>query len=116
MTTLAARPGLNGRARPSLGDQLDRLDAILNGLADALNESVTDAVRAAAGRTVREAVEAAARDWAARSAQVCARRMPHHEDRVGVAAVLLGMIVNPAKRLGNVAGHLCHGDVGDEAI
>jgi hypothetical protein len=44
MTTAATLPGSNGRARPSLGDQLDRLDGILNGLSDALNESVTAAV------------------------------------------------------------------------
>ena len=69
MTTLATRPGPNGRvARPSLGDQLDRLDGILNGLADALNQSVTAAVTAAVGNAVREAVEAATRELAARSA------------------------------------------------
>jgi hypothetical protein len=69
MTTLATRPGPNGRvARPSLGDQLDRLDGILNGLADALNQSVTAAVSAAVGNAVREAVEVAARELAARSA------------------------------------------------
>jgi hypothetical protein len=68
MTTLATRPGPNGRARPSLGDQLDRLDGILNGLSDALNESVTAAVSAAVGKEVREAIEAATRELAARSA------------------------------------------------
>jgi hypothetical protein len=68
MTTLATRPGPNGRARPSLGDQLDRLDGILNGLADALNQSVTAAVTAAVGNAVREAVEAATRELVARSA------------------------------------------------
>ena len=68
MTTLATRPGPNGRARPSLGDQLDRLDGILNGLSDALNESVTAAVTAAVGSAVREAVEAATRELVARSA------------------------------------------------
>jgi hypothetical protein len=68
MTTLATRPGPNGRAaRPSLGDQLDRLDGILNGLSDALNESVTAAVTAAVGNAVREAVEAATRELAALS-------------------------------------------------
>jgi hypothetical protein len=47
MTAVATRPGTNGRAvRPSLGDQLDRLDGILNCLADALNQSVTAAVTA----------------------------------------------------------------------
>jgi hypothetical protein len=68
MTTLATRPGPNGRARPSLGDQLDRLDGILNGLADAPNQSVTAAVSAAVGNAVREAVEAATRELVARSA------------------------------------------------
>jgi hypothetical protein len=69
MTTAVTRPGPNGRvARPSLGDQLDRLDGILNGLSDALNESVTAAVTAAVGSAVREAVEAATRELVARSA------------------------------------------------
>jgi hypothetical protein len=69
MTITATRPGPNGRAaRPSLGDQLDRLDGILNGLSDALNESVATAVSAAVGEAVREAVEAATRELAARSA------------------------------------------------
>jgi hypothetical protein len=66
MTTLATRPGPNGRAaRPSLGDQLDRLDGILNGLSDALNESVMAAVSAAVGNAVREAAEAATRELVA---------------------------------------------------
>jgi hypothetical protein len=64
---VSTRPGPNGRARPSLGDQLDRLDGILNGLSDALNESVTAAVAAAVGRAVHEAVEAAC-ELVARSA------------------------------------------------
>jgi hypothetical protein len=69
MTTAVTRPGPNGRvARPSLGDQLDRLDGILNGLADALNQSVTSAVSVTVGNAVREAVEAATRELAARSA------------------------------------------------
>ena len=42
--------------------------------------------------------------------------MPHHEERVGVAAVLLGVIVNPADRLGDVACHLLDGHVRHEAI
>src|SRR5436305_7546124 len=69
MTTVVTRPGPNGRAaRPSLGDQLDRLDGILNGLSDALNESVTVAVSAAVDQAVREGVESATREIAARSA------------------------------------------------
>jgi len=66
MAIVTTRPGANGRARPSLGEQLDRLDGILNGLSDALNESVTTAVSATVGRAVREAVESATREMAAR--------------------------------------------------
>jgi hypothetical protein len=65
MAIVTTRPGPNGRARPSLGDQLDRLDEILNGLSDALNESVTAAVSAAVGQAVREAMESATREMAA---------------------------------------------------
>jgi hypothetical protein len=43
--------------RKQLSDQLDRLDVILDGLADALNQSVADAVRDVVGQVVREAVE-----------------------------------------------------------
>ena len=68
MAIVGTRPGPNGRARPSLGDQLDRLGGILNGLSDALNESVTAAVTAAVGKAIREAVETAARELAARPA------------------------------------------------
>jgi hypothetical protein len=48
----------NGRARKSLEGQLDRLDSILDGLADALNESVADAVKETVGLAVKQAVEA----------------------------------------------------------
>src|SRR4051812_2393852 len=54
----------NGRVqRKSLGDQIDRLHSILDGLSDALAGSVTDAVHGAVaavvGDVVRQAVEAA---------------------------------------------------------
>jgi hypothetical protein len=50
----------NGRtALKSLADQIDRLDTILDGLADALNESVAQAVREVIGQAVAEAVQAA---------------------------------------------------------
>jgi hypothetical protein len=48
----------NGRRRPTLSDQIDRLDRTLDGLAEALNEAVADAVKAAVGAAVREAVQA----------------------------------------------------------
>jgi hypothetical protein len=49
---------INGRRRTSLAEQLDRLDSILDGLADALNESVATAVREAVGLAVKEAIQA----------------------------------------------------------
>jgi hypothetical protein len=48
----------NGKSRKTLAEQLDRLDRILDGLAEALNEAVADAVREAVGAAVREAVQA----------------------------------------------------------
>ena len=57
MTTLAA-PGVNGRVRKTLSYQIDRLDAILDGLAGALNEAVADAVKQAVSVAVHEAVQA----------------------------------------------------------
>jgi hypothetical protein len=52
----------NGTQRKSLASQIDRLDSILDGLADALNESVSDAVREVVGQAVREAVQATVRE------------------------------------------------------
>jgi hypothetical protein len=48
----------NGRLRKSLADQIDRLDAILDGLADGLNEAVATAVKDAVMLAVKEAVQA----------------------------------------------------------
>ncbi len=50
---------MKGRVRKSLEQQIDRLDAILDGLAEALNEAVADAVKEAVGVAVKEAVQAA---------------------------------------------------------
>jgi hypothetical protein len=46
---------LNGQRRPSLNDQIVRLDRILDGLAEGLNESVTSAVQGAVTNAVKEA-------------------------------------------------------------
>jgi hypothetical protein len=54
MTTMQT----NGKLRKSLAEQIDRLDGILDGLANALNESVAAAVKDAVGAAVREAVQA----------------------------------------------------------
>jgi hypothetical protein len=61
MTT--ANGAMNARAaRKSLGEQIDRLDGILDGLAVALNESVADAVWGAISHAVGEAVHAAVKE------------------------------------------------------
>jgi hypothetical protein len=49
---------MNGRKRPSLSEQIQRLDSILDGLAENLNAAVADAVKAAVAVAVKEAVEA----------------------------------------------------------
>jgi hypothetical protein len=46
----------NGRARKSLAEQIDRLDSILDGLAEALQGAVAEAVTEAVGLAVKEAV------------------------------------------------------------
>jgi hypothetical protein len=48
--------------RKSLGEQIDRLDGILDGLAEALNGAVADAVRDAVGLAVRQAVASTVRE------------------------------------------------------
>ena len=52
----------NGTQRKQLSDQLDRLDGILDGLAEALNGAVADAVRGVISLAVSEAVHAAVRE------------------------------------------------------
>jgi hypothetical protein len=57
--------GINSNAsmpRKQLSTQLDRLDTILDGLADALNESVADAVKDVVGQVVKESVETTIRE------------------------------------------------------
>jgi hypothetical protein len=56
--TTTIHAAANGRKRPSLSDQINRLDQTLDGLADGLNEAVADAVKDAVGHAVREAVQA----------------------------------------------------------
>src|SRR5262249_56631706 len=51
---------MNGRTqRKTLANQLDRLDTILDGFADALNEAVADAVKQAVTVAVCEALQVA---------------------------------------------------------
>ena len=55
--TALMHPNTNGRKRPSLGEQINRLDQMLDGLSEGLNEAVADAVKAAVGNAVKEAVQ-----------------------------------------------------------
>jgi hypothetical protein len=76
MTTTNATS--NGRLpRKSLGNQIDRLDGMLEGLSEALNESVADAVRGAVGQAVREAVVVAVREVLATPALLRAALAQH---------------------------------------
>jgi len=50
---------MNGRMKKTLAFQLDRLDTILDGLADALNGAVADAVKKTVGVAAKEAVKVA---------------------------------------------------------
>src|ERR1700733_14355405 len=54
--------GNGSTQRKQLSHQLDRLDQILDGLADALNESVADAVKDVIGQVVSESVHAAVKE------------------------------------------------------
>src|SRR5262249_38603148 len=55
MTTLTSLTG-SSVARRSLAHEIDRLDAILTGLSDNLNEAVADAVKQAVGQELHQAV------------------------------------------------------------
>lgn len=50
---------LNGRMKKTLAFQLDRLDSILDGLAEALNGAVAEAVKETVGQAARDAVKVA---------------------------------------------------------
>jgi hypothetical protein len=50
---------LNGRMKKTLAFQLDRLDSILDGLAEALNGAVAEAVKETVGKAARDAVKVA---------------------------------------------------------
>ena len=57
MTAIINPSHTNDRKRPSLGEQITRLDNMLDGLSDGLNEAVADAVKVGVGSAVKEAVQ-----------------------------------------------------------
>src|SRR5262245_21315837 len=89
MTTTTS-PAANGRQQKSLAHQLDRLDTILDGLAEALNESVAEAVRDAVTAAVREAVEVALTEVLRRPELLRAALAAHGGPAAGVATPATG--------------------------
>jgi hypothetical protein len=77
---------LNGNRRPTLAEQIDRLDGILDGLADALNESVAAVVHETVGQAVREAVDATLTEALANSQQPARDAIPANPDSQPAAA------------------------------
>ena len=75
MTTMTS-PYTNGRKRPSLSEQINRLDGILDGLSDGLNDAVADAVKAAVGLAVKEAVQTVLKELLANPAIVAKLHPP----------------------------------------
>src|SRR5262245_66197073 len=86
MTTTMTGPAANGRQQKSLAHRLDRLDTILDGLAEALNESVAAAVRDAVTAAVREAVEVALKEVLRRPELLRAALAAHGGPAAGAAA------------------------------
>src|SRR5262245_58572443 len=72
--------------RKTLSSQIDRLDGILDGLAEALNGAVADAVREAVGEAVREAVSATVREVLASPALLRAALAAHRQQETAPEA------------------------------
>src|SRR5436309_1223039 len=76
---------MNGTVnRKSLSTQIDRLDGILDGLADALNEAVAGAVRDVVGQVVRDAVAASIQEVLA-SPELLRAALARHEGQTNPA-------------------------------
>ena len=56
MTATTTMPTTNGKPRKQLADQLDRLDGIIDALADGLNQAVIDAAREGTRLAVKDAI------------------------------------------------------------
>jgi hypothetical protein len=59
---MTAKTNTNGQIRKTLADQIDRLDSMLDGLAEGLNDAVAAAVKDAVGPAVQQAVQAVLRE------------------------------------------------------
>ena len=56
MSATMTTPTMNGKPRKQLADQLDRLDGIIDALADGLNQAVIDAAREGTRLAVKDAI------------------------------------------------------------
>ena len=56
MSATTTTPTMNGKPRKQLADQLDRLDGIIDALADGLNQAVIDAAREGTRLAVKDAI------------------------------------------------------------
>ena len=56
MSATTPTPTMNGKPRKQLADQLDRLDGIIDALADGLNQAVIDAAREGTRLAVKDAI------------------------------------------------------------
>ena len=72
---MTMKTSTNGLARKSLSEQIDRLDAMLDGLAEGLNEAVAMVVKEAVGVAVKEAVQVVLREALA-NPDLLARLLP----------------------------------------
>ena len=72
---MTVKVNTNGQARKSLAEQIDRLDAMLDGLADGLNDAVAMVVKEAVGVAVKEAMQAVLREALA-NPELLARLLP----------------------------------------
>lgn len=98
---------MNGRARKSLAEQIDRLEGTLDGLADGLNDAVVAAVRDAVGVAVQEAVSRVLREVLANP--VLVGRLQAARETTKPAAEpkpsMLARLVGAGRRLGRWIGH-----------
>jgi hypothetical protein len=101
----------NGKLRKSLAEQIDRLDAILDGLSAALNESVAAAVKDAVGLAVREAIQAVMTEVFANPAVLeLLQGATSQPAKVGVGERLrtvCSVVAAKAKAAGNACRRLC---------
>jgi hypothetical protein len=98
-----ATTNAEGRTRKSLAEQIDRLDAILDGLAENLNAAVVDAVAGAVKDAVQKAVHAAVVEVLTNAELRKRMQTPASQPSTAVVVVL----ANTARRCWSWLTHAC---------